>query len=107
MTETTITEPDTHGHPSDWQYVKIALILAAVTSVEVATYFESAIPIFRNNGFVIFSLLFMMIVKFWLVAAWFMHLKFDRPLFSRVFVAGIALAVAVYVATLSAFQFWS
>lgn len=115
MTETTATTQSgaheahdgAHEHPSDWQYVKIALILAAVTAVEVATYFESAIPIFRNNGFVIFSLLFMMIMKFWMVAGWFMHLKFDQPLFTRFFVGGIVLAVGVYVVTLAAFEFWA
>lgn len=95
---------DAHEHPSDWQYVKIALILGAITAVEVFTYFES---VFDWGDFLIPSLLLMMVVKFWLVANWFMHLKFDRPIFSRMFVGGLVLAVAVYVATLAAFEFWA
>ena len=94
---------DTHDHPGDRKYVEIAIILAVLTALEVATYFfeeelgDALIPI----------LLVMMVVKFFLVAAWFMHLKFDSRLFSRMFVAGLVLASAVYIAMLAAFEFWS
>lgn len=107
------TEPDAehadadhaeHAHPSDWAYVKIALILAAITAVEVVTYFET---VFNWGSFLIPSLVLMMVVKFWLVATWFMHLKFDNPIFYKMFVGGLLLAVAVYVATLTAFEFWA
>ncbi len=108
LTEATADHSDVApAHPSDWAYVKIALILGAITAVEVATYFESAITPFQNNGFVIFSLLFMMIVKFWMVAAYFMHLKSDNKIFTRLFVGGLVLATVVYVITLSAFEFWA
>ena len=93
-----------HEHPSDWAYVKIALILAAITAVEVFTYFES---VYNWGSFLIPSLLIMMVVKFWLVATWFMHLKFDNPIFSKMFVGGLLLAVGVYVAALAAFEFWA
>ena len=93
-----------HEHPSDWAYVKIALILGVITAVEVFTYFES---VFDWGSFLIPSLLIMMVVKFWLVATWFMHLKFDNPIFSKMFVGGLALAVGVYVAALAAFEFWA
>ncbi|MCQ3807687.1 MAG: cytochrome C oxidase subunit IV family protein [Acidimicrobiaceae bacterium] len=98
------TEHAEHGHPSDWAYVKIALILAIITAVEVFTYFETVL----NWGrFLVPSLILMMVVKFWLVATWFMHLKFDNPIFSKMFVGGLVLAVGVYVATLTAFEFWA
>lgn len=93
-----------HEHPSDWDYVKIALILAAITAVEVFTYFETVL---NWGSFLIPSLLIMMVVKFWLVATWFMHLKFDNPIFSKMFVGGLLLAVSVYVAALAAFEFWA
>ena len=108
LTEATADHSDAaHAHPSDWAYVKIALILGAITALEVATYFESAITIFQNNSFVIFSLLFMMIVKFWMVAAYFMHLKSDNKIFTQLFVGGIVLATVVYIIALSAFEFWA
>ena len=93
-----------HEHPSDWAYVKIALILGVITAVEVFTYFES---VFDWGSFLIPSLLIMMVVKFWLVATWFMHLKFDNTVVSTTFVGGLALAVGVYVAALAAFEFWA
>ena len=92
-----------HSHPSDWAYVKIAVILAAVTAVEVFTYFRTVLD---WGAFLVPSLIFMMIVKFYLVATWFMHLRFDSRLFARLFTGGLILAVGVYMAALAAFEFW-
>ena len=97
-------EPDVHDHPSDWAYIKIALILGAITGVEVFTYFNSVLD---WGDFLIPALMFMMVVKFWLVTTWFMHLKFDNPIFGRLFAAGLGLAVSVYAIFLSAFEFWA
>jgi cytochrome c oxidase subunit IV len=101
------TEPhhQTHAaeHPSDAKYVKIALILGAITAAEVATYFwEDA-----STAALVIILFPMMIAKFAIVCGYFMHLKFDHPIFRRVFIAGIVLAVAVYCIVLTAFEFWS
>ena len=52
------------------------------------------------------SLIFMMVVKFYLVVTWFMHLRFDSKLFGRMFTAGLVLAVGVYLVTLTVFEFW-
>ena len=92
-----------HAHPSDWAYVKIAVVLASITAVEVFTYFRTVLD---WGAFLVPSLIFMMIVKFYLVTTWFMHLRFDSKLFGRLFSAGLTLAVGVYVATLAAFEFW-
>ena len=92
-----------HAHPSDWTYVKIAIVLAAITALEVFTYFRTVLD---WGAFLVPSLIFMMIVKFYLVATWFMHLRFDSRLFARMFTAGLTLAVGVYVVTLAAFEFW-
>jgi cytochrome c oxidase subunit IV len=54
------------------------------------------------------ALIPMMIIKFGIVCAYFMHLRFDNPLFRRVFVFGLILAVVVYVAILlTAMEYWS
>lgn len=110
MSETvteTVAHDAAHDHPSDWAYVKIALLLAAITAVEVLTYFESAITVFENNSVTIASLMVMMVVKFYLVAMYFMHLKTDNSIFTKLFVAGLLLATAVYVIALAAFEFWA
>lgn len=106
ITETAAHE-EAHDHPSDWAYVKIALLLGAITAVEVLTYFESAITVFENNAFTIASLIVMMVVKFYLVAMYFMHLKHDNSIFTKLFGSGLALATIVYIIALSAFEFWA
>jgi len=100
-----VAEVDTHAHdhPSDLEYVKVALVLAVITAVEVFTYFES---ILDWGAFLVPSLLAMMVVKFWLVVRMFMHLKNDEPVLSRFFAGGLALAVVVYIIALLAFNFW-
>ena len=90
-----------HEHPSDQKYMQIALLLAVITAAEVATYFVHIGPA------LIPTLMVMMVVKFFIVAAWFMHLRFDSKMFTRFFVAGIVLAVSVYFIFLTVFEFWT
>ena len=45
-------------------------------------------------------------VKAVLIGAYFMHLKWDKPILRRTFMVGIVLALAVYIITLTAFRFW-
>lgn len=92
---------DDHDHPSDFFYLKIAGILAFFTALEVGTYFvEGEWP----DGVLIAILSILMVIKFAMVAAYFMHLKYDTPWFTRVFVAGIVLALAVYAIFFFAFD---
>ncbi len=95
---------DDHEHPSDRQYVKIALILGALTALEVFTYFESVHNL--GDAAIYVVLIVLMVLKFIYVVAWFMHLKFDSVLFRRVFVTGIVLALGVYLVMLTAFRIW-
>jgi cytochrome c oxidase subunit 4 len=108
MTDTTVTE--THGehhtaghdaHPSDGHYITIALILAALTALETATYY---FDVFENTTLLLICLMPIMAVKFFMVAWFFMHLKNDSRLFSRLFAAGIVLAAVVYVIVLLTFD---
>jgi cytochrome c oxidase subunit 4 len=96
------TEPDDAGehHASDALYIQIFVILFLITAAEVSTYF------FDMGSFLLPSLIVMMVVKFALVVMFFMHLRFDHKLFSWVFLAGLALAVAVYIAMLTTFSYW-
>jgi cytochrome c oxidase subunit 4 len=100
-THVDVEEPE-HDHPSDLRYVKIALFLGVLTALEVSTYFFN-----MSTGLLVAVLFPMMIVKFAVVAAYFMHLKFDNKIFRRAFITGIVLAIFVYVAALTTFQFWS
>ena len=91
-----------HDHPGEAKYIKIALILAAITAVEVAFSYWEAV-----EGILAPSLILMSIVKFAIVVAYFMHLKFDSRLFRRLFIAGLALAVFCFGAVLTTFHVWT
>jgi cytochrome c oxidase subunit 4 len=93
--------PHEHDHPKDSLYIVVALILAVLTALEVMTYYVDFGPLFLP------TLLTLMAVKFLLVVLFFMHLKFDAPIFGRFFWGGLGLAVVVYVATLATFQVFS
>ena len=106
---TTTAEHTEHGTHDDHAehgmsiagYVKVALILAALTALEVATYFVDFGPFFMP------SLMIMMVAKFIIVVSYFMHLKFDNKLFSFMFYVGLVLALGCYFAALATFQFFS
>jgi cytochrome c oxidase subunit 4 len=89
-----------HEHPSDAKYLVVAVILAVITAVEVSTYFFEDL----STAALLILLMPMMIAKFVIVCGWFMHLRYDNPQFRRVFVFGLVLAVAVYMAALTSMQ---
>ena len=73
-----------HEHPTDRSYVMIALGLAVLTAVEVLLFvLEDWIGDNLGLGSVKIALVLLMIVKFWIVGAYFMHLKFDHQTWSR------------------------
>lgn len=86
-------------HPADSYYVRIAIILAVLTGIEVALSYLGAPTLVEVGG-----LLFVMAIKFVMVALHFMHLKFDSKVLTRVFYSGLLLAVSVYVAALFTFR---
>ena len=91
-----------HEHPSDAQYVLIAAVLAFITGAEVLTYY---VDFFKEHfAVLLITLIPMMIIKFGIVAAFFMHLRFDNKLFRRVFITGILLATFVYMIVLNIFH---
>ncbi|MEI6298158.1 MAG: cytochrome C oxidase subunit IV family protein [Actinomycetota bacterium] len=101
MTTVTETHADAHEHGmSDAGYIKIAIILALITGLEVSTYYVNFGPLFMP------ALLTMMIVKFVMVVSYFMHLKFDSKIFSFLFYVGLGLAIFVYCMALATFKFF-
>lgn len=94
-------------HPKDTTYWKVGAALGVITAAEVGTYFITNDPYSHDLApLLLGSLIFMMIAKFVTIGAFFMHLKFDNKLFRNVFVSGLVLAVAVYLAVLATFQYW-
>ncbi len=89
-------------HPTTWKYVQIFFVLLVLTALEVgALYVPSIKPVLP------FLLIGLAAVKFAIVAAFYMHLKFDNWLFTAFFVGGIALAISVALAFSALFgTFW-
>jgi cytochrome c oxidase subunit 4 len=87
-------------HHSDFFYVKIALALAVLTGLEVTLTYIDIGALFLP------LLLILMIVKFFMVVLFFMHLKFDSKWFSFFFYTGLGLAVGCYLAFLATFRFF-
>ena len=71
-----------------------------LTAIEVSTYYVDFGPLMMP------VLIVLMVIKFFTVVAYFMHLKFDNKLFSVLFYTGLFLAVCVYCGALATFQFF-
>jgi cytochrome c oxidase subunit IV len=82
------------------KYVVVGAVLAIVTAMEVAAVELDILP----GGLVIPLLLALTAAKFFLVVLFFMHLKYDHPLFGRVFWAPLFLSVLVVVGLILLFH---
>lgn len=91
--------PEDVEHPGPRQYVVVALVLAVLTAIEVALFYMEFVPRPVATG----SLIVLMILKFAIVALWFMHLRFDSRIFRRLFITGIILAISVFLIVLLTF----
>ena len=87
------------AHPTPLTYIKVATILAVITIVEVGIFYIDALEPAFLPIFLILSA-----TKFVIVILFYMHLKFDDRLFSRLFVGGLLLAAAVIVTLLALFR---
>ena len=91
MSAETQHHAEEHEHPGEAVYIRVAVILAIITGVEVVlSYVKIGDSQVVTNG----GLLILAAVKFTMVAMYFMHLKFDNPILRRLFVTGLLLAIA-------------
>lgn len=92
----TVSAEAYEGHPGPDVYVRVGLILAVVTAIEVAIYYANL-----AQGALLAILLALSTLKFVMVVLWFMHLRFDNRLFSTLFTGGMALAGALFIVVLA------
>jgi cytochrome c oxidase subunit 4 len=91
------------SHPSPFQYVVIFVVLCVVTAAEIGLYYlEEELP----GGLIVGLLLTLAVVKFVMVASWYMHLRTDKPIFRRFFTIGVIAAVILYTVVLMTFRVW-
>jgi cytochrome c oxidase subunit 4 len=103
--------PDSHAHPAPTAaahgghasirtYVNIAIVLAVVTAIEIAALYVPGLP----KGLLVGGLLILSVIKFALVVGFYMHLRYDPPLFSAMFVGPLAIAICVILALMALFS---
>lgn len=91
-----MTAEDAHARRST--YWLVAVVLAVITLLEVAVFYVPAL-----RAIIVPVLLTLSAAKFALVAAFFMHLRYDRPILTRIFAGGLVVAVAIVVAMMLLF----
>ena len=92
-------EPGGHAHPGAGTYLKIAVVLTAITVLEVWVYTVEALKAVLAPMLLILSA-----TKFALVVGFYMHLKFDNRLFSYIFGFGLFVGGSIITALLLLFS---
>jgi cytochrome c oxidase subunit IV len=85
------------AHPTPRQYVMIAAILTVLTALEVSLFYLDI------GGVNTFALVVLMLLKFTLVVAFYMHLRYESGFLRRLFTAGLAIAGVVYLVVILTF----
>jgi cytochrome c oxidase subunit 4 len=89
------------GHASVGTYVLIGVILTVITAVEVAIFYIPAL-----DRVLVPTLLVLSAAKFVIVVMFYMHLRYDHPIFRRVFFGPLMLAILfVVIGLLLLFKF--
>jgi cytochrome c oxidase subunit IV len=97
-----VHEGAVHEHPTWAIYKWIALILTVITAVEVWCYY---LPGFVATSLFVPTLLILSAAKFVIVVMFYMHLKYDHPLFRALFTGPLALAMITICALLVLFTY--
>jgi cytochrome c oxidase subunit 4 len=107
----TPTTPGGHGdqaehvsHPKPSFYVAIFFILLVVTILEVFVAQEPLSGIFVGMGVpLLIPLMVLALSKFLMIAAFYMHLRFDSRVFSAFFTVGMILALSMILTIMGLF----
>lgn len=84
-----------HGqpHPTPRTFVVVGVVLAIITAAEFLILYVKGM-----SSIVMLILAALSVAKFFLVAAYFMHLRFDPRLLAGIFTVGVTLAALITVA---------
>ena len=102
MTDQTLehlTTEHTVEHPTSRTYWIIALVLGVITAIEVAVGYMGLPGAVAIPALIIAGLL-----KFGIVVAFFMHLRYDKPLYRSLFLVGAIGVVPIFLVILATFN---
>ena len=85
-------EDEGQEHLTQSAYVKIAIILAIITTIEVAIYY---VDWFHRTKTLVPLLIIFSLIKFVTVISYFMHLKVDDRRYRYIFICGLLVAFAI------------
>ena len=86
---------EAHEHHPTWStYWKVAVILTLITVVEVWLYY---LPAFVATPYFVPTLLVLSALKFAIVVMFYMHLKYDAPLYRALFTGPFLVAMATII----------
>ena len=102
---------DQHSHPTPGLYAKVALVLFALTALEVLVFEIAGGHVFHSlqaviSPIAVLILLVLSAAKFALVAMFYMHLKQDPRLLSNLFVFPIIIAAVIIISLVILFSYW-
>ncbi len=88
------------GHATVATYLRVAVVLAIITAIEIAALYVPGIP----GPALVGLLLVFSVVKFGLVVAFFMHLRYDSKILTALFVGPLMIACAIILALMALFS---
>lgn len=89
---------EVHHGLGDKQYLFVFVFLVIVTAMEVSLTYMNI------GGWFLPLMITLMLIKFFSVVLFFMHLRFDNKLYSALFYMGLGLAVFVYMLAMFTFH---
>ena len=87
------------GHASVQTYVRVAVVLGILTAIEIGALYVPGLP----SRVLVTLLLVFSVLKFALVVAFFMHLRYDNKLLTALFVGPLAIAAVIILALMALF----
>lgn len=80
-------------HPTARTFVTVGIVLAVITAAEFLILYVRGM-----SALVVTILAVLSAAKFFLVAAYFMHLRFDPRILTAIFAVGVTLATLITIA---------
>jgi cytochrome c oxidase subunit 4 len=86
-------------HASVPTYLRVAVVLAILTAIEIGALYVPGLP----SHILVTLILIFGTLKFALVVAFFMHLRYDSKLLTALFVGPLMIATAIILAIMALF----
>ena len=87
------------GHATVQTYIRVAIVLGILTAIEIGALYVPGLP----QHILVALLLVFSVIKFALVVAFFMHLRYDNKLLTALFVGPLLIAMIIILALMALF----